>query len=152
MARAARPAAQAALRPVIDPREVPAALDALVDASLSRYPAIAHGSPVMLVHASTAPCAARLALAALPEQRWVATYDTAWSIAAALTAIYTPATAAPPLTPGAEWTDGDIADLAAGGGDEHLIKFSEVALESHQRGNSDALPAAARAHQLLTAD
>ncbi len=53
---------------------------------------------------------------------------------------------------GAEWTTEDIAELAATNGDEHLIKFSEVALESHRRDNADALPTAARAHQLLTAD
>ncbi len=53
---------------------------------------------------------------------------------------------------GAEWTTEDIAELAATNGDEHLIKFSEVALESHRRDNADALPAAARAQQLLTAD
>ncbi len=145
------PAAQAGLRPLTDPAEVPGALDALVDATVSRYPAIAHGNPVMLVHASTAPCAARLALAALPERLWVATYDTAWSIAAAITAIYTPATAAPPPARGAERTAEEIAERAATNGDEHLIKFSEVALESHRRGNRHALPAAARAHQLLTA-
>jgi hypothetical protein len=46
------PASQAALRPVTDRDDVPAALDALVDAAVARYAEIAHGSPVMLVHCS----------------------------------------------------------------------------------------------------
>ena len=38
------------------------------------------------------------------------------------------------------------------GEDEHAIKFVEVALESHRRGNTSALTAGARAVQLIVSD
>lgn len=53
------------LAPVTAPAAVPAALDLLVDAAVTRYERWAHGSPVMLVHAATAPRAAALVLPAL---------------------------------------------------------------------------------------
>lgn len=144
------PAAQAALRPVPDPADVPAALDALVDAAVGRYAAIAHGGPVMLVHSATAPRAARLTLAALPQEMWVPTYDAAWSIAAAITTIYAPARPAvdsdPPLLESVE----DVAELAAAHGDEHVLKFTEVAVESYSRGTARALPAARTARRLIS--
>ena len=53
--------------------DVPVALDALTDAAVSRYQRWAHGDPVMLVHAATAPRAASLILPALPTKMWRAT-------------------------------------------------------------------------------
>jgi hypothetical protein len=44
--------------------------------------------------------------------------------------------AGPPVEPEA------VAQAAADHGDEHVIKFTEVALESHRRGNPDAIGAA----------
>lgn len=55
------------------PEQVPAALDALVDAAVTHYEQWAHGNPVMLVHAATAPRAASLVLQALPEDLWIPT-------------------------------------------------------------------------------
>lgn len=142
------PAAQSRLEPVTDPAAVPAALDSLVDATVTRYRSTAYAGPVMLVHASTAPRAARLALAALPQALWISTYEQAWSIAAAITTIY--ATAESTLEPSTEnLTEADIAAGAADHGDEHVIKFTEVAIESHRRGSAGALSAALQAHRFI---
>jgi hypothetical protein len=45
-----------------------------------------------------------------------------------------------------------VADRASGTGDEHAIKFAEVALESHRRENPNALAAGARAAVLIAPD
>ncbi|MDQ2852652.1 MAG: hypothetical protein M3Y49_18335, partial [Actinomycetota bacterium] len=45
-----------------------------------------------------------------------------------------------------------VTDRAVGSGNEHAIKFAEVAQESHRRGNPHALPAAARACHLIAGD
>jgi hypothetical protein len=143
------PEAQARLQAVSDADRVPRALDALVDATVGRFSSVARGNPTMLVHASTTPRAARLALAALPRALWVGTYEQAWSIAAAVTAVY----AAPDTMTTAPSTEGlsaaDIADRAGEHGDEHVIKFSEVAIESHERGNEAALSAALHVQNLI---
>lgn len=73
------PVAVAALKSPVKTMEVPAALDALVDAAVTRYGRWAHGSPIMLVHAATAPRAAALVLPALSKELWRDTYDTAWA-------------------------------------------------------------------------
>lgn len=140
--------AQTRLRPVTEPAAVPGALDDLVDATVTRYASTASRDPVMLVHASTAPRAARLALAALPRDLWVPTYQQAWSITAAITALYASAESEPdhPTEP---LTETDVAAAAAEHGDEHAIKFTEVAIESHRRGNAASLPAARQAHRLI---
>ncbi|MEJ5913712.1 questin oxidase family protein [Pseudokineococcus sp. 1T1Z-3] len=145
------PAAVGRLRAAPPAAEVPAAVDALVDAAVTGYRRWAHGSPVMLVHAATAPRAAGLVLPALPRELWAPTYETAWAVSAAITAAYRP-TAAPPPASRAEQattTPEDVTDRAVATGDEHAIKFVEVAQESHRRGNPDALPAGARASHLI---
>ena len=43
-----------------------------------------------------------------------------------------------------------MIDEAVAGQDEHAIKFTEVAIESHRRGMPTALAAAARATSLIT--
>lgn len=132
--------------------DVPAALDALTDAAVTRYQRWAHGDPVMLVHAATAPRAANLIIPALPTHLWRATYDTAWAVSAAITVAYRPNRSAPPVDP--EVAEGLLADglaeLAVDNHDEHVIKFVEVAAESHHRGNAAALSAGTRAAELIT--
>jgi len=143
------------LRPVTSPAAVRSALDELVDTAVTRYHGWAHGSPVMLVHAATAPRAAALVLPALPTQMWLATYDTAWAVSAAISAVYRPSTPGPPPSPAetAATSPEEVTDLAvANGGDEHAIKFVEVAQESHRRGNRHALAAGARAAALIVDD
>jgi hypothetical protein len=142
------------LRPVVQAAAVPAALKALVDAAVGRYGRWAHGSPVMLVHAATAQRAAALALPALPTEMWVATYNAAWSVSAAISVAYRPRTRAPSLSDveRVTTTAEDVTELAVGTEDAHAIKFVEVAQESHRRGNRDALAAGARAAVLIAFD
>jgi hypothetical protein len=136
-------------RPPQTAADVPTALDALTDAAVTRYQRWAHGDPVMLVHAATAPRAARLILPALPTGFWRATYDTAWAISAAITVAYRPDRPAPDPDTAEELSVEGLADQAATNHDEHVIKFVEVATESHRRGNSTALAAGTRAAALI---
>ena len=133
---------------------VPAAIDALTDAAVSRYQHWAHGDPVMLVHAATAPRAAGLILPALPSELWQITYDTVWAASAAITVAYRPDPKATPPDPDPDASQdlsvAGLAELAANNHDEHVIKFAEVAAESHHRGNADALSAARHAAALIT--
>lgn len=139
------------LRRVAHPDEVPAALDALVDAAVTQYARLAHGNPVMLVHAATAPRAAALVLPTLPRELWTATHDAAWAASAAIVAAYRPRAVDDPARLGAlaALAIEDVVDRAVGTGDEHAIKFVEVARESHRRGNPAALGAGARATELI---
>lgn len=148
------PPALCALQPPAQPSDVPGALDGLVDAAVTRYGAWAHGNPIMLVHAATAPRAAALVLPALPEAVWLDTFDTAWSVAAAISAAYRPTSAAPPLSAGERSTSSieDVVARAVRSGDAHAIKFAEVMQESHLRGNKAAVASGARAVALITTD
>lgn len=148
------PASVARLMPIADTEQIPAALDHLVDAAVTRYPQWAHGSPIMLVHAATAPRAAALVVPSLPRNLWLSTYETAWAVSAAISGAYRPATAPPPPSRRERQitTAEDVADRAGGTGDEHAIKFAEVALESHRRENPNALAAGARAAVLIAPD
>ncbi len=129
----------------------PEAFDALVDAAVTHYGLWAHGNPVMLVHAATAPRAASLVLPALPEQLWAPTYEVSWAAVAAISTVYRPSTPPPPPTRSEQrtTTPEQVTERAVSTRDEHAIKFAEVAQESHGRGNPDALAAAARAAHLI---
>jgi hypothetical protein len=127
--------------------EVPAALDALVDAAVVRYGRWAHGNPVMLVHAATAPRAAALVLPSLPRDQWQPTFRAAWVTAAAITAAYRPAGVLPEPPSGLDPRPATEAALRSG--DEHALKFAEVAAESAARGVPTAVGAAQRAAQLI---
>ena len=131
------------------PSDVPAALDAVIDAAVTRYGDWAHGNPVMLVHAATAPRAAALVLPSLPTRVWRPTFDVAWGVTAAIGAAYRPGRADVPLKPGLVSTLADTQDACICTGDEHAIKFAEVAGESAARGNPAGLGSAARAADLL---
>lgn len=134
--------------------QVPAALDRLVDAAVDRYGNWARADPVMLVHMATAPRAAGLIVVELPRELWLDTYRYAWSISSAIASMYRPAPrsktepAQRPAT--ADLGPSELSELAARTGDAHAIKFTEVALESHQRQGTAALDAAALAVQLLS--
>jgi hypothetical protein len=155
------PAAVTSRHPVPAPAAVPAAIDALVDAAVLSYLRWAPAAPVMLVHAATAPRAVGLALRSLPPELWVASYQTAQAVTAAISAAYRPPHTGDGQDAGApadvqprdapQLDPREVAAWAVGTGDEHAIKFTEVALESHYRGSSVALPAAARAASLLRA-
>jgi Questin oxidase-like len=145
------PEALAAAAPPTATDDVPAAIDRLVDATVSRYAAAAAADPVMLIHASTAPRAAGLALASLPRDQWAATYDAAWSVAAAITVAYRSTPDQPAVVPPTQRLDtNELADAAVELGDEHVIKFVEVVAEAHRRGVVDALGAGAVAEALIS--
>lgn len=131
-------------------------LDLLVDSAVTWYGRWAHGNPVMLVHAVTAPRAVALVVPSLPRSMWQVSYDVAWTVASAIATIYRPwASMTVPVptraSDGASATLEDVIDGAIASGDEHAIKFTEVAVESHRRGNGTALAAAVRAVALIDA-
>jgi len=121
--------------------EVPAALDALVDAAVVAYPSWAHGSPTMLVHAATAPNAVAAALPSLPQALWLSSFDAAWSATAAVLAAYRPA--APRQVRTGVTTPEDVLARAVAHGGEHVLKLADTALCSHDRTSSPVVLAAA---------
>jgi hypothetical protein len=77
-----------------------------------------------------------------------------WAAAAALTAIYAPAAAAPgaelPGPPTGAQAAQEAFARAVEHGDEHVIKFADTAADVYARTrNADALAAAIRATQLI---
>lgn len=105
------------------------ALRDLVRAATHRYATHAHGSPVMLVHAATAPNAVLRTLPALPPELWPAGLDAAWSASAAVWAAYAPAEGgALPWVP-AHTTADELFERAAAHGDEHAIKLTDTAAD-----------------------
>ncbi|MGW1293012.1 questin oxidase family protein [Streptomyces sp. NPDC002533] len=122
------------------------ALQELVRASTHRYATHAHGSPIMLVHAATAPNAVLRTLPALPGELWTPSLRAAWAASAAVTAAYAPREAAPAPASATGATDaGELFARAAAHGDDHTIKFTDTALDV---GDALAFSAARRAIEL----
>jgi hypothetical protein len=140
--------AQAALRPPTTVDDVPDFVRGVVAASVARYATHAHGNPVMLVHASTAPNAILRVLPSLPRRLWLDSAQAAWSAAAAMYAAYAPALAVTPAT--ADHQPAEVLDRVLANGDEHAIKFADTALDVHAwTGTATALTAALRAAALI---
>jgi hypothetical protein len=147
------PAALRALRPPATAADIPARLAELVDAATTAY--LTHGaaSPVLLVHTATAPNGVLHTLPALPQALWAPSFTAAWTAAAALTAAYAPA--APPQHPRRQALGGtdpasDTLARAARHGDEHVLKFTDTAVEVYRRtGHAGALAAAQHAARLI---
>lgn len=146
------PTAVAALHGTEDPTAVPEALDRLADAAVSRYAAWGHASPVMLVHAATAPRAASLVLPSLPSVLWPATHRAAWVVSAAVVSAYRPAGPADHPALRRDPDMDDVVERAVRLGDAHAVKFVETALDAHRRGSPDAARAADRAVDLIALD
>lgn len=142
------PTSRHALSAPDDPADVPAALDVVADAAVTRYADWAHANPIMLVHAATAPRAAGLVLPSLPASMWRQTFDVAWAVSAAIGSAYRPPSSDPGTS--APGTLAEALDACVGTGDEHAIKFAEVAGESAHRGNPASLGSAATAARLLS--
>jgi hypothetical protein len=126
----------------------------LVEAAAARYLCYGHGEGVMLVHSATAPNAVLRTLPALDRDLWPPSVTAAWAAAAALTAVYAPATPAPrtelPDPPAGPQAAEETFARAVEHGDEHVIKFADTAADVYVRTrNSDALAAAIRATQLI---
>ena len=130
-------------------------LTGLVDAAVLRYLRYGHGEGVMLVHSATAPNAILRTIPVLDEQLWAPSVAASWAAAAALTAIYAPATAAPgtelPDPPTGPQAAEETFAQAVEHGDEHVIKFADTAVDVYARtGADDALAAAVRATHLIS--
>ncbi|MGN9908478.1 questin oxidase family protein [Phytohabitans sp. LJ34] len=145
------PASVAALRPAGAPGEVRERLADLVAAATLRYLRHGHGSPVLLVHTATAPNAVLHTLPALPEDLWTPSLAAAWTATAAIDAAYAPAEPAPRAAlPGAPESSTDALQRAVEHGDEHVIKFTDTAVEVYARtGDPDALAAVAHIATLI---
>jgi Questin oxidase-like len=128
-------------------------LEELTTAATLRYLRFGHGNGVMMVHSATAPRAVLRVLPALPQQLWPASADAAWFASAAITSAYAPRTPAPDQTLHRTTSSAqDVFARAAEHRDEHVIKFTDTALDIYARtGNPDALVAAQHAQQLIPA-
>jgi len=147
-------AAVASLRPPVDDADVPAQLAELVDAATVRYLAHGHGSPVLLVHTATAPNAVLHTLPVLPRPLWTPSLHAVWAASAAIVAMYEPSAALPreerPAPPAVANPAAEALERAAAHGDEHVIKFTDTAVEAYARsGDPDTLAAAVHASRLL---
>lgn len=121
----------------------------VVSAAVRRYATHAHGNPVMLVHAATAPNAVLRVLPSLPREQWAASAAAAWSASAAVHAAYSPTTGAPSPA-AAPATAAEAFDRAAQHGDEHVIKLADTALDTYSwTGDDLALAAVERAANLI---
>ncbi|MFC7303941.1 questin oxidase family protein [Streptomyces monticola] len=129
---------------VTGPDDAAGRLAELVRAATHRYATHGHGDAVMLVHAATAPNAVQRTLPALPHALWEPSLHAAWTASAAVTAMYAPREPAAYEPPGT-FTAEEIFERALAHGDEHVIKFTDTALDI---GDPPALAAAARAIEL----
>ena len=133
------PSALRELRPPASAPDASSLLEDLVAAATLRYLRRGHGSPVLLV---------------LPEQLWSASVAGAWAASAAITAAYAPARDADradlPAPPSSAEPGYDLLEQATEHGDEHVIKFTDTAVEVYQRtGDPEALAAAVHIRELI---
>jgi hypothetical protein len=145
----------AALRAPEGPEDTRALLADVVDSAVRHYRTHGHGSGVMQVHAATAPNAVLRTLPALPTALWGDSLTAAWAASAAVTAVYSPADAAPeadlPVAPSGSAAAADVLAMAVEHGDAHAVKFADTAVDTFARtGDPDALSAAVRATRLIT--
>ncbi|MEV2251065.1 questin oxidase family protein [Streptomyces sp. NPDC050147] len=129
---------------VTDPDEAHRALTELVRAATHRYATHGHGEETMLVHASTAPNAVLRALPALPRTLWAPSLHAAWTASAAVTSMYAPDAPVTYTAPGT-FAPEEVFERALAHGDEHVIKFTDTALDI---GDERALTAALRAVEI----
>ncbi|MEV7329875.1 hypothetical protein [Micromonospora sp. NPDC093244] len=141
--------ALAALRPARTPAEAQRGLTTLVHRAGLNYLRYGHASPVMLVHAVTAPTAVLRTLPALDRALWAPSLAAAWAATAAMTSVYAPTDGiAPPTVTAA--TPAEVFARAARHGDEHVVKLADAALDAHAAtGDERLLTAAGYAGQLI---
>jgi hypothetical protein len=131
---------------VTDPDAARDRLTELVRAATHRYATHGHGEETMLVHAATAPNAVLRTLGSLPRNLWAPSLHAAWTASAAVTAMYAPAQPVD-YQPPARLTAEEVLERALAHGDEHVIKFTDTALDV---GDDQAFAAAQRAVELST--
>ena len=141
------PAAAAALRP---PTDVQDDLRELAATFARAFLVYGRQRPIGLLHAVTAPTAARSVLPLLPAEVARDTYDTLWTVDAALYAVYASGASAEPVPRTDPPAPDDLIDRAVATGDEHAIKLTEACLRLHaEHPDPVLLHAAARASELL---
>jgi len=142
------PTALRALRAPVEPRDVLDRLADLVHAATVHYLHHGHASPILLVHAATAPNAMRHALPALPPELWAPSLTAVWGAAAAMVSAFAPVhPASVQVTAG---TVDDVLEQAVAHGDEHVIKFSDTAAEAYElTTDKRTLQAAVRAAGII---
>jgi hypothetical protein len=135
------------LRP---PADVPADLLELASTFARVFLEFGSDSPIALLHAVTAPVAARSALPLMPAEFARPTYDALWHIDAALYAVFTREVTPRPVPLTEPPPPSALADRAVATGDEHAIKLTEACLRLHSESRSALLlHAAARACEVL---
>jgi Questin oxidase-like len=139
--------AVAALRP---PADVAADLLAFGREFTRIFLAYGGERPITLLHAVTAPVAARSVLPLLPDAVARPTYDALWQVGAGLYAVYAGGVVPRPLPTAAPPSPDEVTDQAVATGDEHAIKLTEACLRLHAESPDPLfLHAAARASELL---
>jgi hypothetical protein len=146
--------AVAALSPPPSRKDVPERLQQLIDAALVRYLSHGYAAPVLLVHTATAPNAVLHCLPALPAEEWRPSFDAVWSATAFVYSGWAPAKPRPPVplpkTPSGPDAAADVIDRSIRHGDEHVIKFTDTAVEAFQRtGDPGTLAVAMRVATLI---
>jgi hypothetical protein len=136
-------ASLAALRAPATGAETTTILADLVATAAVRYLTTGHASPVLLVHTATAPNAVLHTLPVLPEPLWAPSLAAVWGASAALVSTYAPARPADPSSADAATDPGAAVDRAVDHGDEHVIKFTDTAVESYERTRDPRMLAAA---------
>ncbi|MEW2386469.1 questin oxidase family protein [Micromonospora sp. NPDC047707] len=133
--------------------DVPTRLAGIVDAAVIRHGTYGYASPVMLVHAATAPNAVLRALPALPPTLWAPSLAAAWAATAAVTAAYAPAKARPAPLGGTDLSLDEVMRRATDTGDAHAIKFVDTVSDTYTRSGDPALLAiAAQSIEQIAAD
>jgi hypothetical protein len=148
------PASVASLRSPAAAEDVPDLLADVITAATLHYSRTGHASPVLLVHTATAPNAVLHTLPALPREVWMPSLSAIWTVVAAVVSAYAPARLAqrpyPPRRQAGADPVADVLDRAVDHGDEHVIKFTDTAVEVYTRtGNPDALAAATHIMTLI---
>jgi hypothetical protein len=139
--------AVAELRPPADPA---AGLGHLAGAFAGVFLRYGRTRPIPLLHAVTAPVAARSVLPLLPPELARPTHDALWQVAAGLYAVYAGGVTPEPLPAGPGPSPDDVTARAVAAGDEHAIKLTEACLRLHaETADPVLLHAAARASELL---
>jgi hypothetical protein len=141
------PAAVSALRPPADAAADLGELARLFTRVFLRY---GRQRPIALLHAVTAPVAARSVLPLLPGEVARPTYDALWQVGAALYAVYTGGVTPEQLPVPSPPSQDSVTELAVATGDPHAIKLTEACLRLHAESPDPVLlHAAARASELL---
>jgi hypothetical protein len=141
------PAAVGALRP---PSDAGTGLRDLA-ATFSRiFLAYGRQRPIALLHAVTAPVAARSVLPLLPAELARSTHDALWQVAAALYTVYAGGVTPEPVPDAGPPAPDALADRAVATGDVHAIKLTEACLRLYaETPDPVLLHAANRASELL---